>query len=77
MSVMAITEPKTRLDRLCNEFEDLREEAQRIHDEEINRDNIERFGRTIGGDWIGREEEFEFEDEYPDVIEGHYGDEEK
>ncbi|MGB6542152.1 MAG: hypothetical protein WBF03_14930 [Xanthobacteraceae bacterium] len=73
-----LTEPKTKLERLCKEFHGLSEEAHRIHNEEINRDNIDRLGRTIGGDsdWE-EEEEFEFEDEYPDVVEGHYGDQEK
>jgi hypothetical protein len=65
--------PKTRLDRLCKEFEDLREEAWRIHDEQINRDNLERVGRVIGGEWNSGEEEFDtedFEEEHPDVVEG-------
>jgi predicted DNA-binding protein len=64
--------PKTRLDRLCEEFEHLREEALRIHDEQINRDNIERVGKVFGGDWNWGQEEFDaedFVDEYPDVIE--------
>jgi len=71
-----ITEPKTQLERLYKEFYDLGDEAHRIRNEEFNRANIERFGRIIGGDldWE-EEEEFEFEDEYPDVIEGHYDDE--
>jgi uncharacterized protein (DUF1778 family) len=67
-----ITEPKTKLERLCKEFYDLVEEAERIRNEEVNRANIERLGRIIGGDLDWEEEEFEFEDEYPDVIEGHY-----
>jgi hypothetical protein len=43
--------PKTQLDRLCREFDDLWEEARRIRDEQINRDNIERAGRVFGDDW--------------------------
>ena len=73
-----ITEPKTKLERLCKELRDLVNEAESIRNEEINRtERSERFGRIIGGDsdWE-EEEEFEFEDEYPDVIEGTY-DEEK
>jgi len=64
--------PKTQLDRLCKELEHLGEEAERIHDKQINRDNIERVGRIFGGDWVWEEEEFDagdFEEEYPDVIE--------
>jgi predicted DNA-binding protein len=63
---------KTQLDRLCEEFEHLGEEAWCIHDEQINRDNIERVGRIFGGDWVWEQEEFDaedFEEEYPDVIE--------
>jgi predicted DNA-binding protein len=72
-----ISEPKTKLERLCKEFRDLVDEAEHIRKEEINRNNIERFGRIIGGvlDWE-EEEEFEFGDEYPDVIEVHCDDEE-
>jgi predicted DNA-binding protein len=68
--------PKTQLDRLCEEFEHLGEEARCIRDEQINRDNIERAERVFGGDWVGEEEEFDaqdFEDEYPDVIEADPG----
>jgi uncharacterized protein (DUF1778 family) len=72
-----ITEPKTKLERLCKEHQDLGEEAHRIRNKQINRDHIERFGRVIGGDLDWEAEEFEFEDEYPDVIEGHYGDDDK
>ena len=72
-----ITEPKTQLERLCKELRDLVNEAESIRNEEINRTYIERFGRTIGGDLDWEAEEFEFEDQYSDVIEGHYDDEEK
>jgi predicted DNA-binding protein len=71
-----ILEAKTKLDRLCKEFDDLGEEARQIRDEEINRDNIERFGRVFGGDWDWEQEEFDtedFEEEYPDVIEADPG----
>jgi len=70
-----ITKPKTELERLCKEFYDLVEEAERIRNEEANRANIERLGRIIGGDldWE-EEEEFDFDDEYPDVFEGQYDD---
>jgi uncharacterized protein (DUF1778 family) len=67
-----ILEAKTKLDRLCKEFDDLGEEARQIRDEQINRDNIERAGRIFGGDWDWEQEEFDtedFEEEYPDVIE--------
>ena len=69
--------PKTRLDRLCKEFDDLGEEAQSIGDEQMNRDNIERVGRIFGGDLDWEQEEFdaeEFTEEYPDVIETDPGD---
>jgi hypothetical protein len=73
-----VTEPKTQLERLCKEFLGLVDEAESIRNEEINRAHIERLGRIIGGDLDWEEkEEFEFEDQYPDVIEGHYDDEEK
>ena len=68
--------PETQLDRLCEEFEHLGEEARCICDEQINRDNIERFGRVFGGDWYWEQEEFDtedFEEEYPDVIEADPG----
>jgi hypothetical protein len=70
--------PKTRLDRLCKEFDDLGEEVQRIGHEQFNRDNIERVGRIIGGDWDWEQEESdaEFSEEYPDVIEADPGDDE-
>jgi predicted DNA-binding protein len=60
--------PKTQLDRLCEEFEHLGEEARCIRDEQINRDNIERVGRVFGGDWDWGQEEVDaenFEEEYP------------
>jgi predicted DNA-binding protein len=69
--------PKTQLDRLCKEFDDLGEEAQSIGDEQINRDNIERVGRIFGGYWAWEQEESdaeEFTEEYPDLIETDPGD---
>jgi predicted DNA-binding protein len=51
--------PKTRLERLCKEFDDLWEEARQIRDEQINRDNIERTGRIFGGDWDWDQEELD------------------
>ena len=67
-----IIEAKTKLDRLCKEFDDLGDEARQIRDEQIHRDNIERTGRIFGGDLVWEQEEFDaedFEEEYPDVIE--------
>jgi predicted DNA-binding protein len=67
-----ITEPKTKLDRLCKQFDELWEETRLIRDEQINRDRIENAGRIFGGDWDWEQEEFDtedFEEEYPDVIE--------
>jgi predicted DNA-binding protein len=67
-----ILEAKTKLDRLCKEFDDLGEEARQIEDGQIRRDNIERTGRIFGGDWDWRQEELDVEEsseEYPDVIE--------
>jgi uncharacterized protein (DUF1778 family) len=67
-----ILEAKTKLDRLCKEFDDLWDEARQIRNEQINRDNIERTGRIFGGDWDWDQEELDaedFEEEYPDVIE--------
>jgi predicted DNA-binding protein len=69
-------EAKTKLDRLCKEFDDLWEEARQIRDEQVNRDNIERTGRIFGGDWDWDREESdteEFTEEYPDVIEADPG----
>ena len=75
-----ILEAKTKLDRLCKEFDDLWDEARQIRDEQINRDNIERHGRIFGGDWDWDQEELdteEFTEEYPDVIEADPGNDEK
>jgi hypothetical protein len=69
--------PKTRLDHLCKELDDLGKEAKSISDEQMNRDFIERNGRIIGGDWEWEQEESDaedFEEEYPDVIETDPGD---
>ena len=71
-----IIEAKTKLDRLCKEFDDLGEKARQIRDEQINRDNIERTGRIFGGDWDWDQEELdaeEFTEEYPDVVEADPG----
>jgi predicted DNA-binding protein len=71
-----ILEAKTKLDRLCKEFDDLGEKARQIRDEQINRDNIERTGRIFGGDWDWDQEELdaeEFTEEYPDVVEADPG----
>jgi predicted DNA-binding protein len=75
-----ILEAKTKLDRLCKEFDDLWDEARQIRDEQIHRDNIERTGRIFGGDWDWDKEESEgdwdteeSEEEYPDVIEANPG----
>jgi predicted DNA-binding protein len=75
-----ILEAKTKLDRLCKEFDDLGDEARQIRDEQIHRDNIERTGRIFGGDWDWEQEEFDtedFEEEYPDVIEADPGGDKK
>jgi predicted DNA-binding protein len=75
-----IIEAKTKLDRLCKEFDDLGDEARQIRDEQIHRDNIERTGRIFGGDWDWEQEEFDtedFEEEYPDVIEADPGGDKK
>jgi predicted DNA-binding protein len=75
-----ITEPKTKLDRLCKQFDDLWEEARLIRDEQINRDHIENAGRIFDGyyGWDKEESEGDWdteesEEEYPDVIEADPG----